>query len=463
MTCSSVAILRSVSATDRVMRREAFGQRIVPKAGSIVAAPETDLSGGDPDYFFHWLRDSALVMDALRLLYRGGRLPDAATIFDDFVAFSLALNRLDGAYFLRHARIRETVRLDHLVYLRSDDDLRHAAGEALPGEVRFNPDGTLDIVRWNRPQNDGPALRALSLLRWRESGLFGKVAAQLLAQDLAFVERHWAEPCYDLWEEQLGHHDYTRLVQMAALEDGAAWMAEIGKSQQAQRLHSAAHALREELDRHWSAEEGCYRSRSDAPRGAGDRALDTSVVLAVLHANRGEGAHSVLDPKVHATFDKLEELFTAEYRINAALPAGRGPAMGRYAGDRYVSGGAWYMTTLAAAEFFYRLAGRVAQGCSLECSADNASFLVRVLKSRPTGSRLPSEEIDRAALTDALLGRGDAFMTTVRDYTPDSGELSEQFDRTTGRQTSAKNLAWSYAAFITAYEARRGATSPKAA
>ena len=36
-------------------------------------------------------------------------------------------------------------------------------------------------------------------------------------------------------------------------------------------------------------------------------------------------------------------------------------------------------------------------------------------------------------------------------------ELSEQFDRLTGVQISAKQLAWSYAAFITAAASRRRA------
>jgi glucoamylase len=35
--------------------------------------------------------------------------------------------------------------------------------------------------------------------------------------------------------------------------------------------------------------------------------------------------------------------------------------------------------------------------------------------------------------------------------------MSEQFDQRTGEQTSAKHLAWSYAAFISCAAARRGA------
>ena len=50
----------------------------------------------------------------------------------------------------------------------------------------------------------------------------------------------------------------------------------------------------------------------------------------------------------------------------------------------------------------------------------------------------------------AAIERGDAIMRTVQAFTPATGDLSEQFDRTTGAQTSAKHLTWSYAAFITA-------------
>ena len=58
---------------------------------------------------------------------------------------------------------------------------------------------------------------------------------------------------------------------------------------------------------------------------------------------------------------------------------------------------------------------------------------------------------------EALLRRGDQFMATVAAYTPACGELSEQFDQATGVQTSAKSLAWSHAALITAFARRRAA------
>ena len=123
-------------------------------------------------------------------------------------------------------------------------------------------------------------------------------------------------------------------------------------------------------------------------------------------------------------------MFASLYTINQNAPADRAPAMGRYAGDRYYSGGAYYFSTLGAAEFYYGAAAAHAAVKPLH-DADNSFEL--------------------------LFRRGDMFMATVAAFTPESGDLSEQFDQATGAQTSAKNLAWSHAAFITACASRADA------
>jgi glucoamylase len=63
----------------------------------------------------------------------------------------------------------------------------------------------------------------------------------------------------------------------------------------------------------------------------------------------------------------------------------------------------------------------------------------------------------RAVAAPELTAIGDGYLATVRAFTPDSGDLSEQFDQRTGKQTSARQLAWSHAAFITCVHARRSA------
>jgi len=461
---SAPLMLRAISAAHLVKERRGFGQTIRPAPGSVLASPALGSWDPDPDYFYHWLRDSALVIDALRHVIAEKALAGVGlSRFKEFVAFSLSLNRLDGAGFLRLAGdFRKSIDPFFLQFVRDDSDLRKITGDRVLGEPRFNPDGTLDISKWSRPQHDGPALRALALMRfWPLDGLGGQARASmraLILTDLGFIVRHWREPCFDIWEEESGHHYYTRLVHHAALADGAQWLAETGTDETArtQAFRAAAQEIAKSLDEYWCPAKGFYASRRGVANGVAGKELDFATILAVIHAARAKGAHSVLDPRVMATLARLEELFDASYAINGHRPETRGPAMGRYAGDRYFSGGAYYFSTLGAAEFYYALAEAMADA-EVPVTADNKEFFLRLSAADESLALPPPAPEHRKRHFEALFRRGDQFMATVAAYTPACGDLSEQFDQATGVQTSAKSLAWSHAALITAVARRKAA------
>jgi len=419
------AMLRSVSAAGIVKRRPGFGTEVRAAPGSVIASPVLGAYDPDPDYFFHWFRDSAVVLEALRLLYLDGTVDaEALRHLGDFLRFNRALGRLDGRELVADSAWRTRVRPDFVKFLREDAELAQIHGDRVAGETRVNPDGTLDISKWARPQHDGPPLRALAVLNWISAAPLDVAAeddaAALLRADLSFTRRHWREASYDIWEEEKGHHYYTRRVSAAALEQGAAWLETHGDSQQAQACRDEAQAILRELDGWWLDDAGHYRSRvvEDGARSA--KELDIAIILAAIHAGEAGGAHSVHDPRMQATLDRLEQLFDSLYAINRGRPAHRSPAMGRYRGDVYYSGGAYYFSTLGAAEF-----------CFLAAAG--------------------------AGDARAWIARGDGYLETVRAYTPADGELAEQFDQNDGHPSSARQLAWSYAAFISCVTARRRA------
>ncbi len=426
------AMLASVSRVDLAKPRPGFGQAIRAARGSVVASPVFGDWTAAPDYFFHWFRDSALVIDALRMLVEAGDMDDIGDregleYLRDFVRFSLALQALDGRALVAEPSWRARVKPDFVQYLREDAELSAVHGENVVAETRVNPDGTLDISRWTRPQYDGAPLRALTLLRWLRrvphDADFNAELTALVRSDLAFTAQHWSRPAFDMWEEEEGFHYHSLCVSAAALEAGAAWLAASGALELAQSCRRHAWEIRHRLDDFWLAEEGIYRSRMSSSGERSRKELDIAVVLAAIHAQGESGAHTPHDPRIHATLARLEALFAAAYPINRQRRdregrAPRGPAMGRYAGDVYFSGGAYYFSTLGAAELCFR-AG--------------------------IGGKDAAEWI----------ARGDAFLATVRAFTPPGGELSEQFDRSSGAQTSARHLAWSYAAFISCVIARR--------
>lgn len=420
------AMLRSLSPLELIKSRPGFGQRIQPSRGAIVASPVLAAYDPDPDYFFHWYRDSAVVIDALRVLFEDGLAPQAREQFADFVRFALGLRSLDGRALVAEPSWRARIATDFVKFVRPDSDLAAVHGDAVAADTRVNADGTLDISRWARPQHDGPALRALAVLRWMRVGsMSANVAAEaatLVRTDLDFAFARGREPCFDIWEEEHGLHYYTLCVSATALEAGADWLESTGSAREAHHYRTEAGELRRTLDGFWLPDAGYYRSRILSSGERSSKELDIAVILAAIHADSSGLRHSVRDPRMHATLARLEALFDAAYPINHGRASGTAPAMGRYAGDVYYSGGAYYFSTLGAAELCYRAA----------VGADGAR---------------------------SWLQRGDAYLATVRAFIPEDGEMAEQFDQRTGAPASAKQLAWSYAAFISCVAARRAAVA----
>ena len=104
------AMLRAVSATNLIKERPGFGQRVVPARGSVLASPVPAAYDPDPDYFFHWFRDLAIIIDALRVA-EVERLETQAAVerLREFVAFDLAVRKLDGREFVRRELFREKI------------------------------------------------------------------------------------------------------------------------------------------------------------------------------------------------------------------------------------------------------------------------------------------------------------------------------------------------------------------
>jgi len=427
---SSVAdMLRSVSPTGIEKRRPFFDQSVRARRGAIVASPVLGGYDPDPDYFFHWYRDSAVVADALRLVQLAGRVPlDTRPHLAEFVEFSSALAMLDGR--TTPLPPPERVAPDYRRFVRDRAELDQVHGPAVALDTRVNPDGSLDILRWSRPQADGPALRALTLLRWRRDvPLEDEVRAaleRLLRADLEQVLEFGARPSFDLWEEERALHYYTLRVSAAALLEGADFLTRRGETRGSE-YRAEAQRLLTLLDAYWDPALGYYQSRREVS-GAGDarKRLDVAVLIGVVHADAPSGPHSAGDPRIHATLAALEQLFDARYAINRDRGSERGVALGRYDGDVYYAGGAYFFATLAAAELAFGAARHEAA------------------RARDPEAR-------------AWMARGDAHLSTVRAYTPADGSLAEQFDQRTGAPASARHLAWSYAAFISAIAARDAA------
>ncbi len=422
-------------------------QKIRPRPGSVAAAAMG--KPGEPDYSFHWVRDSALVMRMLATLEAASAATEAA-IYEQRLAD-----------FIRFSRLLQ----------------QSSSPEGL-GEVRYNLDGSEDILRWSRPQFDGPPLRALALMHFESlrrpepSTELMHTLGEVLQADLDYVAGNWEREGFDLWEEYRGHDFHARLVQMAALEGGARRAGGRHDRERAQHYRAAAAGLREALEQHWLADREYYGffvgpsvywdgTQRNKP---GDN-FDAAVILAAVHGRIPEGRYSLLDDRILACAIHAEDLFASLYSINHARRAEEGVLFGRYAGDTYYGGNPMVFLTLELAEGYYGVARLLAPRTSFAVTPLNRSFLERACVRGGLTSRLGVHDnalagaARRRGLLRGLILRGDDILRAVRRFTSASGELPEQFDQASGAPASCPNLSWSHAAFLAATHARAGAVA----
>ncbi|HVJ64912.1 MAG TPA: glycoside hydrolase family 15 protein [Bdellovibrionota bacterium] len=412
------------------------------KPGTVVASPSRQA----PDYYYHWVRDAGLVM---------------STWLDERQAPTIK------------ARVENDLKDFWQI------TLHHQARATIAdlGEVKFYDNGEPYLGRWGRPQNDGPAIRALSLMKWRThlAAMGSPLAADAslyspdlrvhsaIKRDLEYVSHHWVGTDYDVWEEVRGHHFFTRLFQRYALREGARLADAAFDPLAARWYRQNSDELALELERHWIPELGYITATLDRDEGLDYKSgLDSAVVIAVLetdgYANLDSDPWTVLDSRVQATVQRLEATFIRIYEINARVSDVKGAMIGRYPEDTYNGletgkrGNPWFLNTFYMAEFYYKLAAALdARG---ELRVDNTSRTFWKLfvgnETLLTKERQPQWN----ELMLKLVKHGDAILAHARTYVGEAGNLAEQIHRDEGRQVGARDLSWSYSSFLRAATAR---------
>lgn len=358
--------------------------------GTVIASPSRE----NPDYYYHWVRDAALVMSVVW----SQKLGDSDELLRDFASATKKHQELSG--------------------------------DANLGEPKYHVDGKPYTEPWGRPQNDGPALRALTLTKWAQALLNrGETAyvqkalydgrlpsTSVIKRDLEYVAHHWSEPCFDLWEEVQGEHFYTLAVSARALQEGALLADRLNDSDAAVFYRQQVKKIKKSLRRFLSSSRGwIIPTLRNSKRNFKTSDLDVSVVLGLLHSDFIY--LSPTDPWVLKTLVKLEESFLKTYEVNKHGP---GVAIGRYPEDAYFGGNPWFLTTAAMGEIYFKLA---------------------MASANPE-------------LAQAYANKGETFLERIRYHMPHDQRLTEQFRRDSGFVVGASDLTWSYASVLTLLHAK---------
>jgi len=406
---SASAMRNACSATRLSRHRAGFGWTVRPAPGSILASQRIANWDPEPDYFHHWIRDSAIVLRAVPLAIAAdpASRPFWLRFIAEFIGFSLTISDPDRVG-PRTNPLRATTLPSHEKFLRPDAELAALQGDAWLEEPRFAADGGPDLEQWGRPQDDGPALRGSAMMSVLDAlpEVAAPMAEQLITRDLAHVLRTAARPGIGPWEEAPPRRTtFTLIMQWDALDQGRRRYPDADGS-----MERAADRIASVMDQARDGPSGGWRESVEAPEGR----LDSATCLAILHARRVEGPFAMTAARTRATVAALEQGFAHAYPISHGRDV---PAIGRWVGDSYFDGNPWYPTTLGFAELHYRMA---------------------------------AETLDRADFAKA-----EGWMRLIQQVAPQpAGPLPEQFDRVTGAPRSCLDLTWSAAAFLEAAAAR---------
>ena len=315
--------------------------------GIVVASP----SKSHPDYFYHWVRDAALVMNTV----------------------------IDLASREKNNDIKNKLRESIFDYVKRVQNIQLISGFTSLGEPKYHVDGSLFTGPWGRPQHDGPALRAITLIKWANKliseGQIDYVLKELyspilpakspIKQDLEYTARYFDKQGFDYWEEVKGLHFATAMAQRKALLMGAKLAKRLGDLNAIQFYTEKAKLVENLIQKFWSKEKGHILATLKQTGGVSKSHLDISTVLGVLHGNTNDGFYSLLDSKVLKTITKIEASFKRLYPINQNNNLNLATAIGRYPEDTYNgyntngTGHAWFLATFSMAEFHLKLATRL--------------------------------------------------------------------------------------------------------
>lgn len=211
------------------------------------------LSTENPDYFFTWTRDAALVARVL------ASIPDTHdSLLTDYIDFQIGTQN------------------------------EHTLCECL-GEPKFNADGTAYMGTWGRPQNDGPAERAITFILISKRIQNTSMLPAIL-KDIDYIVQVWQDPCFDLWEEIEGNHFYTLMVMRRALLDTLDFLDQLGHHRP-EKYVNTLHQLESRINTFWSERQNYIVATQNVRNGVQKPSgLDVSTLMAAnLLSTRNDG------------------------------------------------------------------------------------------------------------------------------------------------------------------------------
>jgi glucoamylase len=366
------------------------------------------------------------------------------------------------------------------------------------GEPKFGVDGRPYTGSWGRPQRDGPALRALTLMHYLREynashpSLWSSNQAvtffepfyqasmppnSVIKADLEYVSHYWNDSSFDLWEEVEGLHFFNLMVSARSLREGSDLARSFGDHGAAEWYNEQAGYIAKLLTKFWNAKKGHLVETLWSKRSG----LDCGLLLGSLHAlpyhtSSDEAIYPPWSDEILVSLLALTRDQHDRFPINSSPSEDQddddveeyifeGTGIGRYPEDIYDGygtsnrgGNPWFLCTSSAAEILYRTASRFSTSSNLTITPLALPFYQSLLATSSldveVGTFGPSDALYHSVI-EKLKVTSDSFLEVVKTHVDVDGSMSEQFDRVTGYMRGARDLTWSYGAFLGATRARK--------
>lgn len=364
--------------------------------GTIIASP----SVSEPNYFFQWTRDSSLVaLTVNNLLFSSnyyknnndsGNNNKNPFIISKNDLSSILLNFINNSFNLQ--------RVSNWSGNWNPQDKKYNN----LGEPKFNVDNSAFNFVWGRPQNDGPAIRLIAIIKiLNNPNLVNynnlnkwEIFKDVCQLDLNYIINHWDEKNFDLWEEVNSKHFYTSFSQLYSLKLSDEFLRNLKKeitnkenNDDISRLLSQVNDTYNKIWNFINEKDSFVKIKDkiivETPQNLHNRpsGLDIAIILASLFThpidefsfgfNKDVNNFNITDPlpfdandnKVLNTLHQLIISMKKIYPINNSFLIDKlssGLALGRYPEDIYdgidtSEGNPWFLATLSASNLIYKL------------------------------------------------------------------------------------------------------------
>ena len=387
--------------------------------GTILASPSTS----DPDYFYHWTRDSALT--ALLLIRLLNKFPQYNKQIYDVVC----------SYVFHE-----------IATIQQNEDEYYA-------EPKYYTNGKRYDKPWGRPQNDGPAIRGYALvefafyqlknenMRYIEENLVDfQNKKGILYRDFEFVTKNFNKPSFDVWEEVEGFHYFTSEFQYQFIKRFSQLANIFGDIETQHKCRKIQVKMRQFLDQfyqnNWLSSVNIINHPPNSRQW-----LDFANILAYNYCNLFWSPF--LNSHIGHTINTIAKENIHKFGTNHNIIL-----FGRYKEDTYYNGPPWILLTIGFAQWLKRVNKIITSDPSVteeEWFKELHNIIENIVLKETTSNDGNNTFSNLITLYNKNMEK------LLQNIILKNNGLHESFNPTTLEGLSANNLTWSYASYLHFY------------